>query len=242
MTDRCMDLVRLALPDTATLVAMAEARLRRRRGYARPLAGRPGPARRLEGALMHARAILVRAAPAAAWREICDIDAWAEGLHLEGRRLHAPRLADEVRAGARLCLWLCTLGQLPPPAPGGQLDGAGATERPASGGSAAVSDPLNRHVLEELAHQTLYAAARAAHAGLAAEHPGRQVLRMSLRRPGERLWDAEALFGLLPLLGPCPLGVTADRGVALSPPHSLLGLAVVRAGGMASPSGGPVPD
>ncbi|MBK5925829.1 hypothetical protein, partial [Rhodobaculum claviforme] len=130
---------------------------------------------------------------------------------LDGVRVTAPRLAQEVAAGATAAVWLCTLG----------LDDAAL--RAALGG-----DALRAQVTGDLAQQMLFAAARAAHAGLGAAHPGHRVLRGTLRGRGERLWDAAAVLRLLPVLGPAPLGVCAPDGTALSPAHSLLGVAILR--------------
>ena len=213
-----MDPQPLALPPTDTLVAQAEARLRRQRAYARPLAGRPAAARRLERALAEARALLATARPAAAWRRLNVTPLDHDHVTIEQCRLYAPRLAQAAASGHPAGLWLCTLGPLGDlaPAPIG-----------ATGGTGAADDPLGHHVAQDLAHQTLHAASRAAHTALEAALPGWQIRRLSLRRAGERLWDAEAVFGLLPLLGPRPLGVTAPDGLALAPPHSLLGLCLL---------------
>ena len=219
-----MELQPLDLPPIGGLLALAEARLRRQRGYARPLAGRPAAARRLEQALADARALVATARPAACWRRVDATPLGPAHVAIAQHRLHAPHLSQAAASGHHVCLWLCTLGPLGGPPPGARPPSP--TE--AMAGEATAPDPLGHHVAQDLAHQTLHAATRAAHAALVAALPGWQVRRVSLRRPGERLWDAEAVLDLLPLLGPRPLGVTAPDGLALSPPHTLLGLCTLR--------------
>lgn len=214
----------LDLPPAEGLVAVAEARLRRQRGYARPLSGRPGAARRLDRALDEARASLATVRPAAAWQVAAASRLDDRHVAIAGHRLHAPRLVRAVAAGHPVGIWLCTLGPLDAGVPEPSSEGpVGAV---IDGGPA--QDPLAHHVAQDLATQTLYAAARAALVALAAAGPGWGVQRVSLRRPGERLWDAAAVLALLPALGDAPLGVTAPDGVGLSPPHTLLGLCILR--------------
>lgn len=238
----------LPLPPVEALLATAEDRLRRRTAYARPLAGRPARARVLEMALATARATLAGALrPGALWRAVPASVAVARPdgdgsgrdgsgrdgpggdgpagngpggsgpggsgpggvVLLDGIPLAAPRLAAEVAAGGQPLVWLCTLGH----------DAQAVQDR-------LGDDRLLHHVAGELSVQALFAAARAVHAGLAACHPGRRLVRLALRPAGADRWDVAAVASLLPLFGPSPLGVVGDRDGAMRPAHTLLGAAV----------------
>lgn len=195
----------LPLPDPEALLATAEARLRRQAGYARPLAGRSG--RVLEAGLAAARAALAEALrPGALWRAVA-----AEALPVT-----TPRLAEAVAEGAQPVVWLCTLGH------DAQAVAAALGE-----------DRMRAHLAGDLAVQALFAAARAVHAGLAAAHPGRRLVRIALRDAQGGRWDAAAVSRLVPLLGPAPLGVRAEPGGGLMPAHTLLGVVAVRRAGAA---------
>jgi hypothetical protein len=200
----------LPLPPLAALLATAEARLRRQRGWARPLTGRG--AARLEAALEAARGALAGvAAPGVLWR---PLTAQLEGatVWLEGVALDQPRLSALLAEGATVALSLVTLG-----------------EDRAALDAHLGDDMLAGHAAGALAVQTLYAAARAAQAELAARHPGRRLQRFALRGP-DGMWDAAAVAALLPLLGPAPLGVTRLEGGSLSPAHTLLTLTLAHPG------------
>lgn len=199
-----MEPLPLPLPPADALLATAEARLRRQRGWARPLAGRG--ARRLEAALDHARAALHDAlAPGALWLPV-PAQAAGEGVTLAGQQLAQPRLAEAVASGSAVALTLVTLGE-DRAALAARLDG----------------DMLVSHAAGALAVQTLHAATRAAHTGLATAFPGRRLQRFALRGP-DGLWDAAAVAALLPLFGPAPLGITRTEGGSFDPPHTLLTL------------------
>lgn len=199
----------LPLPPTDELLTRAEGRLRRQRGYARPLAGRS--ARHLESALRDIRALLAaQATPGAVWR---PVDARTDGgdVTLDGVPVPAPQVVEGLSAGASAGVWLCTMG----------LDDGGI--RATLGHNA-----LATQLAGDLARQGLFAAARAAHAAIAAAHPDVSILRVALRADGARLWDTAAVLRLLPLLGQAPLGVTAPDGAGLHPAHSLLGVVMLR--------------
>ncbi len=210
-------MIPVPLPQLPELLAEAEARLRRRRAYARPLSGRPAKVRHLEAALTAARAVLGAAArPAALW---LSVSARAEGamVTLDGLRLTAPRLAAEITAGGQPLLWLCTLG-----------------EDQARLGASAEGDYLRAHVTADLAQAALYAAARAVHAELAARHPAARLVRVSLREAEGPRWSPGAVARLLPLFGPDPLGVRQTDGGSFLPVHTLLGVVVAHPDGGAA--------
>lgn len=201
----------LPLPAAETLLAEAEARLRRQRAYARPLAT-PRRARALELGLGEARtALTAELRPAALWRPVAAVAA-GEAVDLAGVALAAPRLAAEVTTGGKVALWLCTLGE----------DGAALRGR--LGG-----DAMLLHLAGALAQQALYAVARATRSGLAAAHPGQRLRHVALRAPGAAVWDAEGVARLLPLLDPAPLGVVQTETGGFQPVHTLLGVAVAHA-------------
>lgn len=203
----------VALPSLTELLAEAEARLRRRRAYARPLAGRPGKARHLDGAIEAARDALARhAAPGAVWRPV-PCTATGGRVRLAEVTLDSPRLSGLLAGGTAL-VWLCTLGE----------DQAGLATR-------AQGDYMLTHVIGDLAQATLYAAARAVQRDLVLAHPASRLVRVSLREAETERWDVPMVGRLLPLLGCDPLGVRPTGSGGFTPVHTLLGVTVARPGG-----------
>lgn len=202
----------LPLPDTASLLATAEARLRRQAAYARPLASRRGAGRALEAGFATATAALAEGmAPAALWRAVAAEPAGG-AVRLGGEAVNAPRLTEAVAAGDPVLVWLCTLGDVGP-AVAARLG----------------EDYMLRHLAADLATQALFAAARAVHAGLAGLHPGRRLVRVPLRDAAGGRWDAGAVGRLLPLFGPAPLGVSLTDTGGMRPVNTLLGVMAARA-------------